>query len=696
MKSVEGASMNKSRILRAGLLLGIGILSSAVYAAEKPLASKRLVNALTGEVSGEIAFRYTDEISRYDRVQASDGFHAAAAWIKGELERIGYKDVVLEGWPSDGSKRYAGHRSVIGWKAERAELWMTAPGRERICSFEETPVCLVKHSHGANVEAELVDVGSGMGEASYKGRDVKGKIVLSTGPTSEVMKEAVLSRGAVGVLTYFAADTRPGYPNMIRYTALWPRWEEREKLGFGFNLSKNQGARLKRMLEEGTKIVLKAEVEAAYSQTRLEALSAAFPGSIEPEREVMIIGHLCHPTPSANDNGSGSGGMLEMARALKVMVDKGLVDKPARTIRFVWVAEFNGTVPYVLAHLERTKNTLAVINCDMIGEDLHKTGGMFRIFRTPDSVPSFLNDVTVDFTELVEASGLTSLNGSSHPFAWKAEPYGGGSDHVIFNDGALRVPSVMLNRGDTFHHTSLDTMDKVDPTELRRASIVALGSAYYIAAAGEKEALETARLIARNGLGRLSADYYDALADMYTVADPEALFQAYRRVLNVIGQSVWRETQSLLSTRAFVSEDGPKREIAGFRGHLDAAQMSFPKETNLIYRKLCAGMNVPPKPMTLSDAERKLGRTVPVRIEGFICPLESDYLFEKIGAEAFHAFPLRADDAYEALNFADGKRSVLEISQAVSAEFGPTDMDKVSEFFSILEKAGLVILKRIR
>jgi aminopeptidase YwaD len=686
----------KVRLDRIGcVVMGVLGFAAGAAAAEAPLASPRLIRALTEEISGEIAFRYTAFISGYDRVQASAGFHDAAAWIKAELEKIGYKDAVIEAWPSDGTKRYAGHRSVIGWKADKAELWMASPARERLCSYEEIPLSLVKHSHGGRATAELIDVGTGVGAACYAGKDVKGKIVLSTGPTSAVMKEAVGDRGAVGVLTYFAPDTRPGYPNLIRYTALWPRWEERDKLGFGFNLSKNQGARLKRMLDEGTKIVLEAAVDASYSQTQLEALSVSLPGAVDPGREVVVIGHLCHPTPSANDNGSGSGGMLEMARALKAMTDKGLVGKPDRTIRFVWVAEFNGAVPYVLAHPERTKNTLAVVNCDMIGEDLHATGGLLRIFRTPDSLPSFLNDLTANFARLIETMNLTSLNGSTHPFAWEIVPYGGGSDHVVFDDGSIRVPAVMLNRGDTFHHTSLDTMDKVDPTELRRTCALALGTVYYIAAARDAEATAAARLVARNGLGRLAGDYYDALGEMSSSPDAERLHLAYRRILSVVSQSVWRESQAILSTLGLVSDDAVKREIGALKAHLDEAQMSFPREANAMYRKLCAGLGVVPMPMKISDPERKASRLAPVRVEGFICPLESDYILEKLGPDAFLNLKLRGDAAYEALNFADGRRSILEITQAVSAELGTVDLQDVSGFFSLLEKAGLVTMKRI-
>jgi len=228
MKSKEDASMHFSRTTFSASFFSCLLIAAFAAASEAPLASQKLSTALKDHVSGEMAYRYTDFISRFDRVQASQGFHDAAVWIKGELEKMGYKDIALEGWPSDGTKRYYTYRSVIGWKAKSAELWMTSPERERLYSFEEIPLTLVKHSGSGHIESELADVGSGMGDAAYRGKDVKGKIVLATGPSSEVMREAALQRGAVGVLTYFAADTRPGYPNMIRYTALWPSWEERD------------------------------------------------------------------------------------------------------------------------------------------------------------------------------------------------------------------------------------------------------------------------------------------------------------------------------------------------------------------------------------------------------------------------------------------------------------------------------------
>ncbi len=669
------------------------LVVSAFLQAEEPLASKELIQALTEEVSGERAFNYTVLISHFDRIQACEGWHEAAEMVMQELVKIGYQNVVIEGWPSNGSRYYYTYRTPIGWRARKAELWMVSPNRERLCSYEEIPLTLVKHSNWANIEAELVDVGTGVGEGSYEGKDVKGKIVLATEYTGTVMREAVMKRGAVGVVTWYPPDVRPGYPNMIRYTAIWPTWEERDMVGFGFNVSKLQGWMLKKALDEGKKVVLKAQVDAEYYDGKVEILTAALPGSAEPEKEVMIIGHLCHPTPSANDNASGSGGMLEMARALKEMVYKGPIKAPKRTIRFLWVPEFAGTVPYIKAYLERTRNTLSVINCDMIGEDLHLTGGMFNITCTPDSVPSYLNDVVVNFTRMVDRLNLRSMNGSSHPFAYRVEPFGGGSDHYLFNDGALKVPSVMFGHGDTFHHTSLDTPDKVDASELRRVCTIALGASYYMANASEAEARDMAYLIARNGLSRLAEDYYDSLHAMGHEQDSERIQRAYAQVLNVINHSFQRERDSVLSTLVFVSDPAAEREIRNSIENLESMRDSFEKDVTDHYLRFCQKLAITPLRVTLTSEEERLSQIVPIRNENFVCPLERDYVIEKLGEGAFDGVELGGYMSYEALNFMDGKRSVLDIAQAVSAEYGPVDPQKVYTFFKVLEKAELISIK---
>ncbi len=683
-----------TRISRIVAAAGFFIFCASFMAAEKPLASPELIRALADEVSGEIAFRYTVRISQFDRIQANEGWHEAAVWIKNELDKMGYMDAIIEGWPSNGSTRYFTYKTPIGWRARQAELWMLAPRRERLCSFEEIPLTLVKHSGSGHVEAELVDVGTGVGEEAYKGKDVKGKIVLSTGSSGEVMRQACQRRGALGVITYYPPDVRPGYPNMIRYTAFWPRWEERANLGFGFNVSKNQGATLKRLLEEGRKVVLKADVETEFFETEIEALSVSMPGAVEPEAEVLIVGHLCHPAPSANDNASGSGGMLEMARSLKRLVETGALPPPRRTVRFLWVPEFSGLVPFIKAHLERTRHTLAAINCDMIGEDLHKTGGTFNITVTPDSMPSFLNDVVVNFTKTVDGLGLRSMNGSDHPFAWRVVPFGGGSDHYIFNDGAVKVPAVMFGHGDTFHHTSLDTPDKVDPSELRRVCVTALGSVYYLACAVSRDAANMARLIVRNGAGRLAADASDTLEAIVNAGDPADLARMYKQTLNVIRHALAREKQAVLSTAVFVPDKDYAAHLADWIAPLDNLAASYQALAGRTYKSACAKTGTAAREPQMTADERALSRIIPIRSPDFVCPLETDFLVEKLGEGMRQRIKLGRYAAYEAVNFVDGRRSIYDVSEAVSAEYGPQNILDVHDFFKVLEGAGLLSLNR--
>lgn len=444
------------------------------------------------------------------------------------------------------------------------------------------------------------------------------------------------------------------------------------------------------MLEEGKKVVLHAEVEAEYYDSEIEVLSVSFPGQTDPGQEVMIIGHLCHPAPSANDNASGSGGMLEMARALKKMIDKGLISPPRRTIRFLWVPEFYGTIPYIQSHLDRTRKTLAVINCDMIGEDLHLTGGTFNITCTPDSIPSYLNDVVVNFTKLADSLQLRSMNGSNHPFAYRVLPFSGGSDHVIFNDGALQVPAVMFGHGDTFHHTSLDTLEKVDASELRRVCFIALGSSYYLANASQEEAKVMSRLLARNGLGRFAADYYDSLNAVFAAGSSQDLAHAYSQSLNVIKHSERRETAAVLSTEIFLSDDSIQEEIARATDGIKTMSSIFNREVKQYYQDICKKKEYAGSPFSLTEEEKKLSKIIPVRAAGFVCPLQMGYLEEKLGKDSLSAIHMPGYTAYEALNFMDGTRNVYAISQAVSAELGRVEVRDVYDFFKVLEKAKLI------
>ena len=51
------------------------------------------------------------------------------------------------------------------------------------------------------------------------------------------------------------------------------------------------------------------------------------------------------------------------------------------------------------------------------------------------------------------------------------------------------------------------------------------------------------------------------------------------------------------------------------------------------------------------------------------------------------------DYAYEIVNFVDGKRSVVQIRDAVAGEFGPITLDVVSDYLQACEEAKIIAFR---
>jgi hypothetical protein len=86
-------------------------------------------------------------------------------------------------------------------------------------------------------------------------------------------------------------------------------------------------------------------------------------------------------------------------------------------------------------------------------------------------------------------------------------------------------------------------------------------------------------------------------------------------------------------------------------------------------------------------------------VKGPLSAMGSDYLAEKAGAARAGSLRLPGYRglygtgdlyAYEALNFVDGKRTVNDIRDALSAQFGPVPLDLVVEYLAVLESSGLL------
>jgi len=286
---------------------------------------KRVFNELEVEVSGKISFGFVSEISRHHRIQASPGMRDAVRYAVETMGGFGL-DAEVDEYPADGESYSWSSLRFREWVCRDAELRLVEPEGEArfLARWSEAKLSVIQRSFPTppnGVEAEVVVLDSGEEEGDYKGLDVEGKIVLTRGDLGRVRELAVEERGAVGIV-FDGTWVRPPalvegeLDDALRYTSFW--WAGDEKPCFGFVLTPRTGRWLRGLVEDKRKkreaVRLFAQVDSEVYDGSIENAVFSIPG--ETDEEVVVVGHICHPQPSANDNASGSGAAMEAARAL--------------------------------------------------------------------------------------------------------------------------------------------------------------------------------------------------------------------------------------------------------------------------------------------------------------------------------------------------------------------------------------------
>ena len=428
-------------------------------------------------VNGQRAWDWVAKISQYNRVQASNGYHDSLETIKEELKVLGFDEIEHFKSPADGKTTIWGYPAAYQWEIKTGELWILEPEKTKLCDFNDIPVSVITHSKSCDVIVELVDIGVGDQKEDYDEKDIEGKIILMSAPMS-LNRPLIEGSKAIGVIYY--PDLKRARNNLDRviYNGFFTTKERMNTAKFGFSISYNQAMYLKELLKKGP-VKMHASIDAEFMEGNFEVLSSSIKGTEFPEQEIVIISHLCHPLPSANDNASGAAGLLELARSFKYLIDHKLIENPKRSLRFVWVPEFNGTVPWMKFHENRIRKTLACINLDMIGEHPSKLGQPFEVNLAPRSTPSILNDITSLFVKNVadHPKGI-AINGTKNPMSYRLRSYDGGSDHFLFIDSYFGIPALMFGHNDPNWHSNVDTVEYCDSTELKRVIAMALSISY--------------------------------------------------------------------------------------------------------------------------------------------------------------------------------------------------------------------------
>jgi hypothetical protein len=186
-------------------------------------------------------------------------------------------------------------------------------------------------------------------------------------------------------------------------------------------------------------------------------------------------------------------------------------------------------------------------------------------------------------------------------------------------------------------------------------------------------------------------------------ARPDAFAGQYKEANNNLAQWRTREHATIESLAQLGDTATARSAIARAHKHLDALYIAADADFRENATVIAGEKKQAAQPRAQTPDEKRLAMLVPRRnpaIRGPVNLFRPEYgaawLAQKSGDENFiHKITLTSRGqyvTYEALNFVDGKRSVLDIRDAISAEYGPMDLTEVEQYFRFLAAVGVVSL----
>ena len=686
--------------MKKSLIIALSVLPLSLNAQEymtpfsHSLLDEHHYDLIVGESSGDVAYHHILDLAPYERDRRSEeysGLFIESAYVSGKLNEYGLEGVEVE---------------LLGktqtWDGVSASLWEVSPKTAKIADYRDLAAILAQGSRSAHVTAELVWVGRGTRQ-EIESVDLKGKIAVTEASGSSVHNLAVPA-GAVGVISYYS-------PRPLKDPIQIPNASIRggDNATFCINLPPRDGYALRDRLLRGEKITVKADIETTTEETEIEVPTCVIKGTDPDAGEVILSAHLFegYVKLGANDNTSGSAALIEVARTLNDLISDGLLPRPKRTIRFIWVPEFQGSMPWAAKHKDILANTLCNFNLDMVGLWLSKSESVYCMHRTTMGNPHYLNDVAESYYHYMGATNrgfvatgvgrpdatkpVYSMTGSRDPFYYSINAHYGSSDHEVFNDWGVQVPGIiMITWPDNYYHTSGDRPEICDPTQLHRAIVIAAASAYTIAGADENMAIKIASEVASNAEKRMSLKMRYDLAQL-NGASEEEFKDLYRTAVFNQDALLNNETATLATVMELAPSSALLDEyVKSLQASLKTVRAANGKNIDASMKAKAATSGYAPVKVELSAEEKAASKIFPHSTSKV---KEYGYgVLRSIPAELAAKYGIRLTYSAEVAKLASyGKNSVLDIKKMLDAQFPDSDsLESVMKYIELLKEAGLL------
>jgi aminopeptidase YwaD len=591
---------------------------------DRTLLSHEQMTAIINEVSGERAMHHVLELVPYQFVRPPSEYqgHFRESEVMAKFAKeYGFSNVAIEDYPTGQT-----YQPVVG------ELWATAAKSVKIYDIHDIPESLASTNANGDISGELVSVGQGTNQ-DFQNKQVKGKFVLSLAPNglAAIYNRAVEfgAIGVVGISAIGAGDRATDYANAIVWTTV-----NAKPNTAAWALSPKAARELETMLDRGQKVTLRSITKSEQVPNKQEIVHAEIPGDGSTTQEVAIGGHLfeSYIKQGANDDNSGCALTLEIGRAYLKLIAEGKLPRPKRTINFQWVQEIRGTNAWFDAHPDKQKVIIGDLNFDMEGIRLTQSRSYWILQRTPDTFPSYINDIAQSMMEYIAdisreriryrrdgygaSQPVESPNGSTDAFYIKIDKHYGSSDHVTYMQHG--IPAVMfITWPDMWYHSSQDTPDKQDPTQYKRAAAVGTGALAALAAGTDEMA---ARILSENvgrGLSRMGESHTKGLGYMADATNAPTLMDGYREArIAILHQAEVEKGVVNSASILWTNVNNGKRETAAFAPLIDQRASMLLTEAKAAYQLQAAQRGVPASEPVMTAQEREAASLVVESVGG--------------------------------------------------------------------------------
>jgi len=406
---------------------------------------------IADEFSPERLFRHVKTIGETwpERLSGTEALNGAAGYVVDELKSYGLDRVALDEF-----------EALVSLPV-MSELVVLHPQFERLPS---QAFAQIGNTPEEGIETELVYVGAG-GLPDYQGREVRGKIVLAelsmAPPRPEKVRIATLKGAAAVVLCNWGPSFSEIVPmGTAKYVWGNPTPDNIEMMNVvpAIGISRKDGEHLIDLARRGP-VRVRLKARATREWKKLGQPWARLEGKGDPDKFVLVGGHLDAWVQGITDNATGNALMLELARVLAKHRQK-----LRRSVEFAfWVGHENGILEgstWFVDHAwdRLNRNAVLYVNVDQPGM---RGTSRYRIWSSPETRlwhgaidRELVKNLKVENEPLVKISDQ-SFFGVGVPSVYPLTLYS--AEEVSRWHGAI-VGTYFHSRHDTLEHLDLDLL----------------------------------------------------------------------------------------------------------------------------------------------------------------------------------------------------------------------------------------------